>query len=129
MAVGSFKEMIENNERGETNFTLSGECSNCGQCCSNFIPLLESEIKKIKGYINEHKIKAQVRAYPTVNAMLDLMCPFRDEISKRCTIYEVRPKICRVYKCNKTRMEVATEMIQYHGKLHRVNMRETFYGK
>lgn len=129
MAIGSFEDVIENSKNGETDFTLSGECSNCGQCCSNFIPVFDSEIKRIKRYIKEHKIKVQVRAYPTATVLIDMMCPFRDEITKKCTIYEARPQICRVYKCNKTRNEVAIEMMQYYGKLHRVNMRETFYGK
>ena len=29
-----------------TNFTKNGKCSKCGSCCSNFLPLTQSEIKE-----------------------------------------------------------------------------------
>lgn len=42
-----------------TDFTFNGKCSNCGQCCSNLLPLSDSEVKRIKQYIKKHNIKEQ----------------------------------------------------------------------
>ena len=30
------------------NFTVNDKCSNCGQCCSNLLPMSEKEVKNIK---------------------------------------------------------------------------------
>ena len=82
-----------------TNFTCNGKCSNCGQCCGDILHLSESEIKLIDNYLKKHKIK------PTPKSIMvdyDNTCPFRDNKNKKCKIYEVRPQICRVYKCDKT---------------------------
>ena len=39
--------------------TQDGKCSNCGQCCSDLLPLSEKEVRAIKKYISEHHIKEQ----------------------------------------------------------------------
>lgn len=84
-------------------FTINGQCSNCGKCCTNFIPISSKELKKIKQYVKKYNIKEQDSYinYPTQNTNLNLYCPFRDDINKVCTIYPVRPSICRDFICNK----------------------------
>lgn len=59
-----------------TDFTNNGKCFNCGNCCSNLLPMSEKEVKVIKAYIKTHNIKEQRH-----NAMqgADMTCPFRDE--------------------------------------------------
>ena len=39
------------------NFTKDGECTGCGSCCSNLIPMNGKEIKEIRRYIRKHDIK------------------------------------------------------------------------
>lgn len=80
------------------NYTNHGECSNCGECCSDFLPLNKSEIKTIREYIKTHKVEnhSVVNCFVQANAM----CPFRNNKEKKCDIYEVRPYICRVFKCD-----------------------------
>lgn len=84
-------------------FTKNGECSNCGGCCMNLIPISSKELKKIKQYVKKHKIKEldTVSKWPTQKSNINLMCPFRDDINNCCTIYPVRPAICRDFICNK----------------------------
>lgn len=36
-----------------TDYTRCGECSNCGQCCSDILHLSEEEIKRIDKYLKE----------------------------------------------------------------------------
>lgn len=80
------------------NYTINGECSNCGECCTTFLPLASHEISRIKRYLKEHsEIKNQ--RHIEGNDM-HILCAFRDRENKKCLIYEVRPDICRKYKCN-----------------------------
>lgn len=82
------------------NFTKDGKCSCCGACCSNLLPMSEKEIHTIKKYIAKYKIKECVHFLPLVNPALDMTCPFRDNANKICTIYDVRPEICRQFICD-----------------------------
>lgn len=77
-----------------TNFTICGNCSNCGECCSDLLHLDNEEISKIDNYLKEHKV-TQFNKEPN-----NLNCPFRDSFLHRCEIYPARPYICRVFKCD-----------------------------
>ena len=33
---------------------------------------------------------------------VDMNCPFRNETTKRCEVYPVRPLICRAFICSRT---------------------------
>ena len=63
------------------------KCNNCGECCGP-VPISEKEYNKIKKYCIENNI------VPIKN--IDIICPFRDTINKKCTIYEVRPTLCKL---------------------------------
>ena len=39
-----------------TDYTINGECSGCGKCCTNILPLSQKEIQKIKSYIGQYKV-------------------------------------------------------------------------
>lgn len=78
------------------NYTVCGQCSNCGQCCSDLLHLSKEEIKRIDDYLKEHKLEQHNKGENNLN------CPFRNELFKKCDIYEVRPEICKIFKCNKT---------------------------
>ena len=81
-----------------TDFTINGKCSKCGQCCSNFIPLTEDEVKRLKKIVRKRKLKPHRNH--VVNAMYDATCPFLNDENK-CRIYEDRPMICKFFKCDK----------------------------
>lgn len=83
--------------------TKNGKCSRCGQCCSNFIPLTPSEAKNLRELIKED-IEVQIKTDD--KGRVYMLCPFLlmspDSDETRCSIYENRPSICRIYQCNKT---------------------------
>lgn len=73
------------------------ECTKCGRCCSAFLPVSDSELNKIKNFVQKNSIK------PIKNILLkdaNQVCPYFD--GHKCLIYEVRPAICRRYYCFKT---------------------------
>lgn len=84
-------------------YTNNGECSKCGNCCGRILPLTQLEINQIKAYIKKHNIKRHIHITNVLaEASIDAMCPFLDDTKiDKCTIYEVRPSICRVYNCHK----------------------------
>ena len=104
-------------------FTNKGKCSQCGECCSNFLPLSASEISRISLYLSEHHILPM----PIVRGKYvhAETCPFLDA-HKRCLIYEARPLICRAFKCN--RKAPNTKFIKLFLLEERpcVDVRETF---
>lgn len=117
-------------EHHPVDFTENGRCSGCGNCCSNILPMADAEVKRIAKYIREHGITEQKRLWANPEAM-DMMCPFRDEAGRRCVIYEVRPEICRVYRCDNDANRIFPKKLKKVQKEADgiVLMRETFFGK
>ena len=106
------------------NFTCNGKCSCCGECCGDILHLSKSEIKRIDNYLKQKHIEATPRS---ILIDYDNTCPFRDNKNKICKIYEVRPDICRVFKCDKTEVEVVKNReLTNKGKLPR-SMRNLFF--
>lgn len=112
-----------------TDFTVDNECSNCGNCCSNFLPLSEGEVDRIKRYIKKHGIKPRKFNAPVANPVVDMVCPFRSEFEKKCVIYSIRPLICRDFRCDKPAKEIQASKRLYHRKNRVVNMRLEFFGE
>ena len=74
-------------------------CKRCGQCCDQF-PMSESQIERIEKYLEENPdIKNLLRNTPEIIAPPRRVCPFlRGEVGNAyCTIYPVRPEICKVF--------------------------------
>ena len=117
--------MLINNKESIINFTCNGECSNCGNCCGDLLHLSHKEIKVIKNYLRHHR---NIEATPiSVMAALDNTCPFRDNKNKKCKIYEVRPEICRRFKCDYTEEKIfkTRDMLNSERQLH--SMRQLFF--
>ena len=92
MTIGTLDQIVKEYESGVTDFTENGKCSNCGQCCSDILPVSESEIRTIRKYIKRHNIReAKFVVGPLANQAINLVCPFRNEKDRKCNIYEVRP--------------------------------------
>lgn len=126
----TFEKMLEDFRNGVYNFTDNGKCTQCGECCSNFLPISKQEIGEIKQYIKKHKVKEQKHLFPFSGPQIDATCPFLrlDRKTERCSIYNVRPDICRWFKCDKPHgmsehIDEMLEEIRFP-----VDMRETFYG-
>lgn len=78
-----------------------GTCSRCGNCCSDLIPLLPSDIKRIRCHLKTHPMEPVLHGYHEAQTeyLVDLMCPFLNDETHACDIYDVRPAICRTYLC------------------------------
>lgn len=99
-----------------TNYCDScGNCSRCGQCCAASIPLTRKEEKRIREYIKQNEIEPEV--FQTETDM-NLQCCFYDRKKKMCKIYEVRPSICRSFKCNRALKELLKERDINHEKAY-----------
>ena len=127
-AYAAAVQFDKESEQDFRNFTCGGECSNCGSCCTNTLPLSAKEIKTIKRYIRKHNIQEQICRYPTASPLIDCVCPFRSETEKKCLIYEVRPEICHVFRCDSPMDKIKADRTMYYRKYGLVNMREEFFG-
>lgn len=126
MKLGFLEEVKKNMENGIYDFTKNGECTGCGNCCSNLLPVTKKEIREIKSYIRIHHIKEEKHFMPTTNPTLDLMCPFRNEREKKCNIYSVRPKICKSFICNPQIRNANND--SFGNGYFPINVRKTFFG-
>lgn len=130
--IGTLQQVYEDMEHGVYDFTKDGKCSSCGACCSNYLPLSSGEIKEIRRYIKKHHIKEQKHMIaPTVEQVFDMTCPFLDTSKEKdkCTIYSVRPKICRCFICNQPPSKIKENKELFWRTRKPCDMRETFFGE
>lgn len=113
-------------EEGIEDFTCAGECSRCGSCCSNYLPMTSKEIKEIHRYVKKHRIESVIRGNG-LKAVLDKMCPFYDNAEKKCRIYAVRPYICRCFICNIDKRKMPD--MEFFRKVKQVTVREEFFSQ
>lgn len=84
-------------------FTCNGKCSKCGACCSNLLPLTKVEIKRLKRLVKRKNLKPH--RHNVANAIYDMTCPFLTSDHK-CSIYDERPVICKIFLCSKQSMSI-----------------------
>lgn len=122
--MSNLEDFLHDMKSGVYNFTDNGKCVSCGNCCTAILPVTKGEIKAIKRYIRRKHIKIVKNS----NVDLDLTCPFRNNTEKKCNIYEVRPTICRDFKCDKPQkmIDETKEKYNYDNRFHTVNMRSIF---
>ena len=96
--------------------THKGHCTMCGGCCPNLLPLSVSEIETIRSYVAEHGIKPKAGD----------ACPFLNA-ERMCNIYEVRPLICRLFKCNRPKPPFKHTQLMAKEDREVMNVRTTFF--
>lgn len=84
-----------------SNNCIDGHCSGCGECCADLIPLTKGEIKRLRDYARKHHLQENKRSFLETKGGPDLSCPFRNEHTKQCDVYSVRPLICKEYICSR----------------------------
>ena len=128
--IATLRQALNYMERGVYDFTKDGKCTGCGQCCSNFLPLSEREIKDIKRYIEKHHIKECRHGSPLVETVQDWLCPFLDDTKPKdkCTIYQIRPQICRAFVCSQPPSKVRENKELFWRTRKPVDMRQEFFG-
>ena len=97
---------------------VNGKCVGCGSCCTELLPMTLKEVETIQNYVKENKIKPYSEIFFEYNGVpsMNLMCPFRDLDTKTCRIYEVRPNICRQFKCNQDTRVIEKNRLIAHNK-------------
>jgi|GEM_PF-1720585 len=111
-------------------FTEDGKCSNCGGCCSNIIVLTRQELNTLTRYVSKKKMKPH-SSMPLVMATentLDMTCPFLNSEGK-CSIYHMRPMVCKTFVCNKSKAELCKDiLLNTKGqRLEKVPLRELVF--
>lgn len=128
--ISALEKVRRDMERNIFNLTKDGKCTGCGSCCSNYLVMSRKEIRDIRRYIRKHKIEACKRNLPLAGAAIDMTCPFLDlgRGNKKCTIYEVRPFVCRKFICDSEQREpIKPEDVAVTRKV--VSMREVFFNE
>lgn len=130
MKTGTFAQMQEEFNNGTYDLTDNGKCTQCGNCCSNLLPMTDNEIDAIRKYIKKHNIKEHRHILPLAEPTLDLTCPFLNDSkpNEKCDIYEVRPRICRDFICCPSKRPPIDDL-KYKLKCRIVNVRSEFFGK
>lgn len=102
-------EIIRNIAEGNVKITdnsICGNCSKCGECCTNFLPVTQKEIDEIQKYVIKNNIRPQKQMLIMQNR---LSCPYYN--GKKCLVYEARPLICKKFYCyKKVDMESARKL-------------------
>ena len=99
------------------NFECNGRCSRCGECCTPMLPLTLDEYHTIKNYIEEHDIKCEEFVQPEG---VYVRCPFYNIKERKCNIYEVRPEVCKAFRCSFDKKKVA-DNIKYFDERADIN--------
>lgn len=119
-------------------FTINGQCSRCGACCTHHLMVTKKEQQQIKAYIKQHHIQHIRHGNPDEHSIaIDLVCPFLNDkgIIMSCTIYPVRPVICRLYQCNLSEEETSRRLgealkqgtVTLFDISHEINVPSTFF--
>jgi Fe-S-cluster containining protein len=92
-------------------------CTKCGKCCTDNTSLKaqKEELKRIAAYKNlsYKKLKKRTRARPRKDGTMRVTrrpCPFYDD---GCSVYDIRPGVCRAYPTNKLLAALAGGYNQY----------------
>lgn len=120
--------------------SVDGQCTGCGECCTNVMAMSDADISRIRAYIKHHGIKpiSHFKA-PFAGDFVDMCCPFLDDKkpAKKCTIYPVRPALCRYFMCRSiSDPEYRDQMLRRMSRdkdmqeaafAPKLNVRETFF--
>lgn len=123
MRMGTLEQVYQDMKHGVYNFTKDGKCSKCGNCCTALLPITKEELKALQRYVKRHHIHI-VRH----EGGFDLTCPFRNDELGICMCYEVRPQICRDFRCDKPQKKIddTKEKYQYDNRFYTTNLRTIF---
>lgn len=76
-----------------SNNCVDGHCIGCGECCTDLLPTTRREIVRLRDYAKKHQLKEHRLPAGAALESVDLTCPFRNETTKRCEVYPVRPPL------------------------------------
>lgn len=124
---GSIKDLPPG-EKTYANNCVNGQCSNCGNCCVDLLPLTKGELERLRQYARKHNLKEHRQAPFWDPKATDLTCPFRNQHTKKCEVYPVRPLICRSFSCAKPLDEALRERDKIHETREVMSLRYEVFG-
>jgi len=115
ITIHNYKEVIlEQRPVGPIMFFLpkgvTHKCKMCGKCCHQQITIFEGE--KILNFASD--VIKEEGEDKRVLGENKKPCPFLDECESKCTIYEDRPMVCRVYPIVPAMHQIAHHMLKTH---------------
>lgn len=118
-------EVLEDMKNGVLDKTHHGECSQCGACCSNLLPMTDKEVKRIHRYIKKNHVEEYKHLIPVSGVVIDMTCPFMDDSKQKekCRIYPERPEICKQFICSPDKRKA----FKPNGNYHCVDVRKEFF--
>lgn len=126
MDVGSIRDVVNAEGHGLTNYTIRGKCSRCGNCCTDYLYLNKSEIKKITHYVKKHRLQDMTRS----NCDVSFVCPFLDLANHVCAIYPARPEICQSFICSMSNERACSQRDRINNNNRKLySMRALFFKK
>lgn len=109
MQIGSLNDLLENLINDDVVDLNNPTCREpgCNECCTMGAGLTESEYSTILSYLTTETrgIQLYTRSLKMIKDYLDKgtiywMCPLSDPDTKKCGIYDIRPKVCRDFHCS-----------------------------
>ena len=102
--VGEFMQSQKNKEIIDFK---NPNCNNCNECCSMLSMITPEEYQFYLKYFSINKrgreiFKEGVTRWVKVGMKansINMMCPFLSS-TKRCLIYQIRPKVCKEFHCS-----------------------------
>lgn len=102
-------------------------CNNCTDCCGMLSIISEQEFKKIKKQLKTPQWRSQYQGAKSrfiernkKKDVVDLRCPFQH--SGRCTIYTLRPTVCREFHCSPSLNKWDTDKFMEENPEHKTIM-------
>lgn len=106
--IKSFQDYMDDLEKDEDTDMNNPSCIACNECCTATATITMEEYKTLQEYfttdkqgrklfnIGKNKIKKHLR-----KGVIYMMCPLTNDENKKCSIYDMRPEICKLYHCSK----------------------------
>lgn len=124
---GNAEEMARAGDRYGCN-CIDGECSGCGECCADFLPMTEAELQNLKDYTKKHNLKEHRQAPFWDRKAVDFTCPFRNQLTRKCDAYPARPYICRTFICSKSKQDAIRDRGIIHASRKVYSLRREIFG-
>ncbi|MBP3914591.1 YkgJ family cysteine cluster protein [Clostridium sp.] len=103
----SVSEFLQHQINGKVVDLKNPNCNNCNECCSLLSMITPEEYQFYLKYFSTDKkgreiFKQGVTRWVEISRKLNsfnMMCPFISK-TKRCLIYQIRPKVCKEFHCS-----------------------------
>lgn len=97
----------------------NGNCNGCYDCCSMITPVSPEEFKILKRKVSKKHINNFLKRQLTLRNKgedgIDATCLF--SIDGKCSVYSLRPTICKEFHCREDLRQLETDFSQFKGKI------------